>query len=73
MPVVDIATLKSYFQTGDTPTEAQFIDLMDTLFSMVQNTGDQTSIILRDPAAGGHKWRIEIDGTGELVKTDLGL
>ena len=26
------AILKAYFETGDTPTEAQFINLIDTLF-----------------------------------------
>lgn len=32
MSVVSIATLKSYFQTGDFPTQAQFEDLIDTLY-----------------------------------------
>lgn len=31
MAVVSIATLKTYFQTGDFPTESQFVDLIDTL------------------------------------------
>lgn len=31
MAVVSIPTLKSYFETGDFPTESQFIDLIDTL------------------------------------------
>ena len=31
MPVVDKTTLKSYFETGDRPTESQFIDLIDSL------------------------------------------
>ncbi len=31
MAVVSIATLKTYFQTGDFPTETQFVDLIDTL------------------------------------------
>jgi len=33
MAVVSIATLKTYFQAGDFPTESQFIDLIDTLAS----------------------------------------
>lgn len=32
MAVVTPATLKSYFERGDKPTEAQFIDLVDTIF-----------------------------------------
>lgn len=31
MAVVSIATLKTYFETGDFPTESQFVDLIDTL------------------------------------------
>lgn len=31
MAIVDKATLKTYFETGDVPTEAQFINLIDTL------------------------------------------
>lgn len=31
MSVVSIATLKSYFETGDFPTQSQFEDLIDTL------------------------------------------
>lgn len=34
MAVVSIATLKSYFQTGDFPTEDQFVDLIDTLAAL---------------------------------------
>lgn len=30
MPVQDRATLKSYFETGDIPTEAQFVDVFDS-------------------------------------------
>src|SRR3990167_6747404 len=31
MSIVSLATLKTYFETGDFPTENQFIDLIDTL------------------------------------------
>ena len=33
MAIQTIATLKSYFNTGDIPTESQFIDVFDTLFA----------------------------------------
>ncbi len=33
MGIVDAATLKSYFETGDIPTESQFIDLVDTIMN----------------------------------------
>lgn len=34
MSVVDKATLKSYFETGDFPTESQFADLIDSLYGL---------------------------------------
>jgi len=33
MPIVDKATLKTYFEAGDIPTEEQYEDLIDTIFS----------------------------------------
>lgn len=63
MAIVDITTLKSYFETGDTPTEAQFIDLMDTLFSMVQKTGTQT-------IAGDKTFSGDLEASGDLIKED---
>jgi len=37
MPIPqDQTVLKSYFETGDTPTQAQFAELIDTLFSLFQ-------------------------------------
>jgi hypothetical protein len=33
MTAQDIATLKGYFNTGDTPTEAQFTDLVDSTYN----------------------------------------
>ncbi len=35
MAVLDRAALKVFFETGDEPTEAQFADLIDSLFSLV--------------------------------------
>lgn len=29
--------LKTYFETGDVPTEAQFIDLIDSLFNIAES------------------------------------
>lgn len=34
MAIKTAAELKAYFETGDTPTQAQFVDLIDTIFSM---------------------------------------
>lgn len=34
MAIKTAAELKAYFETGDTPTQSQFVDLIDTIFSM---------------------------------------
>lgn len=34
MPIKDPPTLKSYFNTGDIPSEANYVDLIDTLFGI---------------------------------------
>lgn len=49
MAIVSSATLKGYFESGDTPTEAQFIDLIDTMFALtrwniVSDPGDAGAI-----------------------------
>lgn len=43
MSVVTKATLKTYFETGDTPTQAQFVDLVD---SLVVHASNQTTTAL---------------------------
>ena len=43
MAVQTKVTLKAYFETGDTPTQAQFIDLLD---SMVVQSGNQLTTAL---------------------------
>lgn len=41
MPIPqDQAVLKSYFNTGDKPTEAQFAELIDTMFALYQDAKD---------------------------------
>ena len=50
MAVVSTATLKGYFNTGDTPTEAQYIDLIDTLAAL--------------PASGSGPARVELTDSG---------
>jgi len=37
MAEVDRPTLKSYFQTGDRPTQLQFEDLIDSSFNLIEN------------------------------------
>lgn len=41
MPIPEsAATLKSYFQTGDKPTQAQFADFIDTMYALFQEAID---------------------------------
>lgn len=40
MTVVSKTVLKSYFNTGDKPTEEQFANLIDTLFALGDNSSD---------------------------------
>lgn len=73
MAVVSIATLKSYFNTGDVPTESQYTDLIDTLASLSAilgvsgNTGGNN---LTSPDGnsymniGDGSFNIEVDNTG---------
>ena len=44
MSIVTKAILKGYFETGDRPTEAQFVDLIDSLAILGTNTNDITFI-----------------------------
>ena len=44
MSIVTKAILKGYFETGDRPTEAQFIDLIDSIAILGTNTNDITFI-----------------------------
>ena len=42
MSIVDITTLKAKFETGDVPTQQDFIDLIDTLANMTVNRYTET-------------------------------
>lgn len=52
MAVVNSATLKSYFEAGDKPTEAQYIDLIDTLFDQGASAG--TGEVQYDSGSSGN-------------------
>ncbi len=59
-PVVNKTILKAYFQTGDTPTEGQFGNLID---SMISDLGDTTLTGVWADASG----RARMLGLGETV------
>lgn len=51
MAIVDKTTLKAFFETGDVPTEAQFIDFIDSFQDISTYKGDFASDTLA--GAGG--------------------
>ena len=48
-------TLKTYFETGDTPTEAQFVNLIDSVFSLDED------VLIYGIALSGKDTDIEAD------------
>ena len=45
MAVKTAIELKAYFETGDVPTQAQFVDLIDTIFSAVPSYKVYTALL----------------------------
>ncbi len=60
MAIVDRTTLKSYFETGDRPTQGQFANLIDSAFNLAE---DQSV---------GQGWRVELFKTEESTDPDQG-
>ena len=69
MAVVSTATLKTYFNTGDTPTEAQYIDLIDTLAALPSSSG---APVRNELTAAGLTVGAVYSGTGPAVLTNTG-
>lgn len=68
MAVVDKTTLKSYFETGDRPTESQFIDLIDSLM----HTNDGVTIYGEyDDDAAAASGGVPVGGIYTLSQTNL--
>lgn len=66
-------TLKTYFETGDTPTEGQFIDLIDSLlisadFEPVHGTG---ATVLFDNNKGGRVYNAAAPSSAATVTLDF--
>ena len=61
MSVQSKTTLKTYFETGDTPTEAEFIDLIDSLATDAQGTAADAAL----PKSGG-----EMSGNITMASTE---
>lgn len=59
MAQLNRAALKAFFETGDKPTEAQFADLIDSLFALIDNNTVTKVIIVNIPTVG--------DGSGGKI------
>ena len=69
MSIVTKDTLKSYFETGDRPTQGQFVDLIDTLIPfkkyvalITQNGTDAPSLVVMENTIGAIVWSRETTG-----------
>ena len=72
----DRTTLKGYFNTGDSPTEANFIDLIDSFFNFtdgdtIDNSNYQADRIelIKPGNTNGQNgnWRFRVNASGCLV------
>ena len=52
MAVLDRAALKLFFETGDKPTQAEFADLIDSLFALADPNSVQDTIVSAVPILG---------------------
>ena len=67
MAVVSIATLKGYFNTGDTPTELNYIDLIDTLAALPTSSGEP---VWKNLSANGLTCKVIAFGSGSPTLTE---
>lgn len=68
MAVVSTATLKGYFNTGDTPTESQYVDLIDTLAALPSSSGGAPT--LENNTANGASCDALYFGSGTITFTE---
>ena len=71
MPIVSKIQLKSYFETGDRPTQGQFIDLIDSLALLGSNTSDITFIGTVTATTGSFS-HLELTGNASFDSIDVG-
>jgi len=70
MTTVNRTTLKTYFQTNDVPTEAQYENLIDSNLNLTDNA----SQIVEAPVAGEAGYYVKVNNAGTaLVKAPYGF
>jgi hypothetical protein len=63
MAIQSKVTLKSYFETGDIPTQEQYVDLIDS-FMMMNALPDSTGVLSPN---GTKKLIVNDDGTTSVI------
>ena len=71
MSIVTKSILKGYFETGDRPTEGQFIDLIDSLAVLGTNTNDITFIGTVTATTGSFGY-LNLTGNTNFDSIDVG-
>ena len=71
MSIVTKSILKGYFETGDRPTEGQFIDLIDSLAVLGTNTNDITFIGTVTATTGSFGY-LDLTGDTNFDSIDVG-
>lgn len=84
MSEVNRTTLKAFFETADTPTQGQFIDLIDSLVNIIEdapksetvtlNASTPTSVVFTNPFPAAATYKIIIideDAVGYEKPTSL--
>jgi len=71
MSIVTKPILKGYFETGDRPTQGQFIDLIDSFALLGTNIGDITFIGTITATTGSFSY-LELTGNASFDSIDVG-
>ena len=71
MSIVTKSILKGYFETGDRPTEGQFIDLIDSLAVLGTNTNDITFVGTVTATTGSFGY-LDLTGGSNFNSIDVG-
>lgn len=72
MTIRNKATLKGFYNTGDTPTEAQYADLIDSCYNIVDDADDVEKVNYVTPSVGGGVLTIDFAGKAAAYADSVG-
>jgi len=64
-------TLKTYFETGDKPTEAQFIDLIDSFYNFTDDVTTQLITLVNKAASKSSDFQLSLSANTRLLTIDF--